>query len=210
MSAPQKSWIRWVERLARTDVGASCCNPYALNRTRANKIRRANLSYYLEERARFRPKFLLVGEALGHRGGRVTGIPFVSHHLLMTHPWYGADGYQPLPKAPLSGEATSTIMHTVLGDIALRPLLWNAFPFHPHKPNNQSSNRKPTAGELAIGRTFLQTLIERMEIETIVAVGNSAEKALTQLSIPHHKVRHPSHGGKRDFEAGLRQLTQQK
>lgn len=200
-------WTRWVERLAQWEVGVHCCNPYARNRTRANAARRHNLAHYLREMAALRPKIVLVGEALGYRGGRVTGIPFSSAQLLATHPWYSHSDYwrieAPLPQA----EATATLMHAVLGQIGVRPLCWNAFPFHPHQPNRVLSNRKPTADELRTGGDFAAALIAAMQIEVVVAVGKSAEKALTQLQIQHHAVRHPSHGGKYDFHAGLLRIV---
>jgi hypothetical protein len=88
------------------------------------------------------------------------------------------------------------------------PLLWNAFPFHPFAAGNPSSNRIPTAGELRIGASFIQQLLELYPIECVVAIGNQADVSLTQLGIEHTKVRHPSQGGKMKFVTGMAQLSQ--
>src|SRR5690554_6491486 len=49
----------------------------------ANKARHANLRLYLRQMMTRRPSFLLVGEAPGYRGCRVTGVPFTNKHLLL-------------------------------------------------------------------------------------------------------------------------------
>ena len=100
-------------------------------------------------------------------------------------------------------EPSATMMWETLGQITAVPLLWNAFPFHPHKPNNPQSNRKPTSKELTLGRPFLHQLHTLFNIQTVIAIGNTAAHALTGWDIPHEKVRHASHGGKAEFQAGL-------
>ncbi len=203
--------MKWfVERLARTVVSAETRNPYTHNRTRSNAARRHNLSVYLTQMLARQPRVMLVGEALGYRGGGVTGVPFVSHNLLMTHQFYAGWEMRPIVTTLPQSEASSTILHAVCDAVGLHALHWNAFPFHPHMAGRPTSNRKPAAGELAQGGAFLQLLLNQFEIETVVAVGNSAEKSLTALNIPHTKVRHPSHGGKQAFHKGLLALTPQK
>ncbi len=200
--------MKWfVERLARAAVSAETRNPYTHNRTRANAARRRNLLTYLTEMQAVKPHVMLVGEALGYRGGGVTGVPFTSQALLTSHHFYAAMPMRLLATKQPQSEASATILHAVCDDVNLHALHWNAFPFHPHKAGQPTSNRRPTAGEIAQGGQFLQMLLEQFESETVVAVGNSAEKSLTTLQIPHIKVRHPSHGGKQAFHAGLLALT---
>jgi uracil-DNA glycosylase len=88
------------------------------------------------------------------------------------------------------------------------PLLWNAFPFHPHRPDEPRSNRPPTSSELEIGKQFVVELVALFGIEHVVAVGNRARDSLTSLRIDHTRVRHPSRGGKREFAAGIVRLCQ--
>ncbi|HVU77801.1 MAG TPA: uracil-DNA glycosylase [Gaiellaceae bacterium] len=139
--------------------------------------RRERLAAYLESRAE--ASILLVGEAPGYRGARVSGIPFTSERQLT--------GSGP-------AEATATLVHRVLAELGLsdRVLLWNVVPTH---PGTASSNRAPTRAEVAEGLPFAQELAEG---RLVVAVGRIAAAALGR---PY--VRHPSHGGVAGFREGL-------
>ncbi len=185
-------FVRWV---ARTTAPENSINPYAHNGTRGNAARRHNLAQYLCQMAQRKPKLLLVGEAPGYRGLRETGIPFSSTKLMGSHPFFQSLNLREIPDAPGRAEASATIMQDTLDTLNINPLLWNAYPFHPHKPRHPQSNRKPTAGELRLGANFLYWIIDYFAIDAIVAVGNSAEHTLQALQIPNTKVRHPSRGG---------------
>ncbi|MGZ7080469.1 MAG: uracil-DNA glycosylase [Thermoanaerobaculia bacterium] len=196
-------------------MSSRACNQYARG-VRANAIRRSNLALYFEEMAAIRPTTLLAGEAPSHRGGRRTGIAFVSETLMLDgvpisaapHHILGADhGYRKATQGPeRSTEASATIVWSTIRDIDPLPLLWNAFPFHPFHHENPSTNRMPAAGELAIGERFLAWIIELFAIEKVVAVGNHAAASLARMGIEHAKVRHPSQGGKRMFVDGIASL----
>ena len=141
---------------------------------------RERLAAYLECRAT--AEIVLLGEASGYRGARVSGIPFTSERQLL--------GTGP-------AEATASIVHDVLSELGLeeRVLLWNVVPTH---PGTETSNRPPTRSEVAAGLTFAVPLTEG---RTVVAVGRIAERA---LGVPG--LRHPSHGGAGQFRAGLIEL----
>ena len=163
-----------VSRLAETQIG-STYNQYARSR-----LLRERLADYLERHAE--APLLLVGEAAGFRGARVSGLPFTSERQLT--------GTGP-------AEASATIVHRVLAELGLenQVLLWNVVPTHPGTP---SSNRRPTRAEVAAARPFLVELAGSREL---VAVGRLAQ---AELGAPY--VRHPSHGGAAEFRAGLRRL----
>jgi Uracil DNA glycosylase superfamily len=163
-----------VDELAGSSIGATF-NQYAQG-SRAPLLR-ARLVRYLEERAD--ASLLLVGEAPGYRGARVSGIPFTSERQLC--------GSGP-------AEATATIVHRVLGELGLdeRTLLWNAVPTH---PGTEASNRAPSATEVDAGRRFASLLGVGRHV---IPVGRIAESA---LGIPG--IRHPARGGAREFRAAL-------
>ena len=165
----------FVGRLAAARIG-STYNQYA-----ESALRRERLGAYLESR-RDAP-ILLVGEAAGYRGARVSGLPFTSERQLT--------GRGP-------AEATATIVHRVLEGLGLvgDVLLWNVVPTH---PGTATSNRPPTGAEVAAAAPFLAELVHGRRV---VAVGRLAA-AVTGAAY----VRHPSHGGAAAFEAGLRPLT---
>jgi uracil-DNA glycosylase family 4 len=140
----------------------------------------ARLAAYLDAHAD--APLLLVGEAPGYRGARVSGIPFTSERQLT--------GAGP-------AEATATIVHRVLADLGLeeRVLLWNVVPTH---PGTDRSNRRPTAAEVAAGLPFA---LELARGRRVVAVGRVAAAALGAAS-----VRHPSRGGAAAFACGLAEI----
>ncbi|MFN2627357.1 MAG: uracil-DNA glycosylase [Gaiellaceae bacterium] len=162
---------RLVDRLAATRIGATY-NQYA-----RSPVRRARLAAYLE--ARNGAPVVLVGEAAGYRGARVSGIPFTSERQLTGRG---------------RAEATATIVHRALQELDLEDLvlLWNVVPTH---PGTTSSNRAPTRAEIEAARPFLAELSAGRRV---IAVGRLAAAVTGAPSI-----RHPSHGGASDFRAGL-------
>src|SRR5579862_2329399 len=168
-------WMRsFIDRLVSARIGATC-NFYREGRGAAG--RRERLADYLEER-RAAP-LLLVGEAPGYRGARISGIPFTSERQLT--------GAGP-------AEATATILHRVLTELGLSDhvLLWNVVPTH---PGTETSNRPPTRAEVTQGLPFVEELAQGRQV---IAVGRIAHAALGGTY-----VRHPSHGGLADFRRGL-------
>jgi hypothetical protein len=170
----------FVRRLADARIG-STFNFYR-DGTGAD-VRRARLVEYLESHRGAR--VLLVGEAAGYRGARVSGLPFTSERQLT--------GSGP-------AEASATIVHRVLADLGLMEevLLWNVVPTHPHRGGVAASNRPPTRAEAAAGLGFAEELATGRRV---VAVGRLAERALGSPC-----VRHPSRGGAAAFRAGLMKL----
>jgi uracil-DNA glycosylase len=164
----------FVNRLAEARIGATY-NQYA-----RSAILRRRLTDYLELRSD--APFMLVGEAAGYRGARVSGIPFTSERQLT--------GTGP-------AEASATIVHRVLAELDLgeNVLLWNVVPTH---PGTGRSNRRPTRVEVAAARPFLDALARTRRV---VAVGRLAESV---LGGPY--VRHPSHGGSCRFRDDLRRV----
>jgi uracil-DNA glycosylase len=77
-------------------------------------------------------------------------------------------------------------------------LLWNLVPTHPHEPGNPESNRRPTRQEVEVGRAFLRRLAGGRRI---VPIGR-----LAHAELGGSYIRHPSHGGTREFRAALVQL----
>jgi uracil-DNA glycosylase len=166
-----------VRRLAAARIGLT------FNQYRGSAVCRERLCEYLNRR-RAAP-ILLVGEAAGYRGARVSGLPFTSERQLT--------GSGP-------GEGTATIVHRVLAELGLEEsvLLWNVVPTHPHRAGEPNSNRRPTRAEVEASLPFLEQLGHGRRL---VAVGRLAA---TVLDAPY--VRHPSHGGAPKFRSGLVEL----
>jgi uracil-DNA glycosylase len=169
----------FVDALARARIGRTH-NQYA-----RSELRRERLGRYLASRAH--AQVMLVGEAAGYRGARVSGVPFTSERQL--------SGAGP-------AEATATVVQRVLRDLGLEEevLLWNLVPTHPHRLGEPQSNRPPTAGEIRDARPFLEALAgSGARSRLLLAVGRLAQR---ELGGPY--IRHPSHGGATAFRENLR------
>jgi uracil-DNA glycosylase len=166
-----------IERVSRARIGETF-NFYRDGH--GAETRRERLRTYLE--ARREAPLLLVGEAAGYRGTRISGIPFTSERQLT--------GRGP-------AEATATIVRRVLADLGLEEetLCWNVVPTHPHLPGRPETNRRPTAREVEAARPLLEELAAG---RSVIAVGRLAKSV---LDAPY--VRHPSHGGAAEFRTGL-------
>jgi hypothetical protein len=118
-----------------------------------------------------------------------------------------ANGYE-LPHAPpgVAAEPTATVLWQTLVELDFLPALWSAFPLHPHRPGEPLSNRTPTAREAAEWSWSWRALRELLVIDQVVAVGNIASASLAKSGFVVPRVRHPAHGGKAKFAAGLREL----
>lgn len=151
---------------------------------------------------------LLVGEAPGYQGARCSGVAFTSEALLLAGaipripPVQSRLSNRPLPWAEPS--ASSVWKALYLHGLAESTILWNAFPIHPFNPiAGPLSNRTPTTHELRDGCGVLELLIQVTKPRTVVAIGQSAHKALTLLSIDHSRIRHPAYGGVTEFNQGI-------
>ena len=192
-------------------AAADAFNQYAPG-DRDNAIRRANLRHYLRAMSERKPAALLLMEAPGYRGCRLTGVPVTSRKVMLEGlpalNIFGAEaGFRDVSDSgfeSVNGEQSATIVWGALADLKALPLIWNAFPFHPHKAGQPLSNRKPRRSEIELGSAFLLRLLELWRFDTVIAVGNVARDTLVAEGIDCAKVRHPAHGGKNDFVAGLK------
>lgn len=194
----------FVDRLARTKPTPHSINHYGYDAA-TNDIRRKNLTEYLTIVHKARPSVLIVGEAPGYRGTRRTGVPFSSEKIVLSHPFFTSRATFAIEHvgAP-TAESSASIVWKTMDELGFYPLIWAAFPFHPHEPGDTESNRAPTKDELLLGQGFLKDLMEIFSITEVVAIGRAAEKTLGMIDIiPTAQIRHPSHGGANLFRKGL-------
>ena len=207
----QPLWEFFIQEVFLFESTDILWNPYRgenpeLDQPGGAKIRQKNLFKYLEC-FKNPPHFFLVGEAPGPWGCRFSGIPFTSERAL-------AQGQMPFQGRPssildaLASERSGTILWEVLTDFFPDFLLWNCIPYHPTNPGEPLSIRTPKKSEILEHSHILHHMIKILNPERIVAIGRKAEIALNSIGIEAAYVRHPSHGGAKEFNTGIKRNFQ--
>ena len=151
---------------------------------------------------------LWIGRDLGYRGGRRTGLPLTDDVHFDAHVARWRLSYDRPTKREAIAERTAAIAWEVLSQIETSVFLWNVFPLHPHKPDSPFSNRPHNSIERRNGEEFLSELILLLRPRRLIAIGNDAFGTARRLASGHEvlQVRHPSYGGKAQFQKQMRQL----
>lgn len=187
-------------------------------------IRRANLKDYLNLRLGH-ARILLIAEACGYQGGHFSGIAMTCERMLLDcHPAVtsamvfrhkgnrtsrkDSPLLKPIQQQKGFNEPTDSVVWKACLEAGLSPndfLLWNIFPFHPHKKGNLLTNRTPTDDELATGLTCTRELLSLTGPLPIFAIGKKSENTLTEAGFAVKGLRHPANGGANIFRAQLKE-----
>ena len=187
--------------------------------------RRKHLGAYLHRRLG-KVQLVVIGEALGYRGGHFTGIPMTSERILLgkkenagikpEHVFSSFNARRTSKREQYPdgfSEPTATIVWSSLLRLGLKPeefVLWNAFPWHSFDPRRGLlSNRMPNKPERSAGLSVLKAFLDLFPCEEIIALGNVAASQLKQLNVESHRVRHPASGGARLFRQGIGTLVKE-
>ncbi|KRA82557.1 uracil-DNA glycosylase [Altererythrobacter sp. Root672] len=200
------SWERtFVDRLAEVEI-SNVFNPYrhhcdVHDLDDAALIRRRNLETVLSARHAMKVDSIWFGRDLGYRGGRRTGLA-LTDEVAMFSVVCASNRVLRIAKAthgsPVA-ERTAAVIWSLIHRLPRPPMLWNAFPFHPHEPEAPFTNRAHTARERRETAWTIEALVERFDSPKLIAIGNDASKALADLGFKHETARHPSYGGQREF-----------
>jgi hypothetical protein len=189
----------------------------------AAAIRRNQLRAYLRKRLRT-AHLVVIGEAVGYRGGHFSGIPMTSERLLLgrskkvclksndffsdinprrtSKPEECPDGFS---------EPTATIVWGTLLRLGIKPeqfVLWNAFPWHSFDSRRgMLSNRMPNKSERAAGLPVLKAFHELFSCDQVVALGKIAAAQLEELNVNAHCARHPASGGAKLFRQQIAKIV---
>ena len=170
----------FIKKLAEYKGSDMVFNMYRGDSAAAKKCR-ANLKKYLGKHKN--TKILFVGEAPGYKGCAKTGVPFQSD----------------------CGEISSKVLQEAINKYnpEIDILMWNAFPFHPHKKGDRKSNRRPNKSELLTGWMSMNYFLQVFpDIKCVASVGNVARELLKEFEFeyePSH-ICHPSYGHKKQCE----------
>lgn len=186
-----------------------------------------NLCKYLKKRED--AKYILIAEAPGYQGCHFSGIPMTSERLILQDKYgLGKSGLnlQRTSKTNLTNvpkivqdfgfcEPTATIVwNQIVDKIGIDSkdfVLWNAFPFHPYKyENNMLTNRKPKKKEILDTKIILSLFLELFDKkQRIICIGNVSKNTLgniLKVDFKLDKVRHPANGGANDFRNEIQNL----
>ena len=194
----------YVASLSKRRNSETVFNPYR-TKALANNLE-LYLNYIISQSG---AKILLIGEAPGYKGCRLTGIPFSSGALIKAkqHKIFSdISGDVVLKKVDLENSA-SAVWESLVA-VKYYPLFWNAFPFHPHPKGNSNKNRAPNKQEMIEGQEYLSALAEIFSPTVIAGIGRKGESAGKQV-FPESEVvyiRHPSYGGKKEFIEGMERV----
>lgn len=171
-----------------------------------DEVIRNNLKLYFNYLIQNKHDVLMMGEAPGYRGCRLTGIPFTSGVVIKNakHKFFKEIGSE-IKLHQVVSENTATILWDFLGNDRPVPILWNAFPFHPHERGMLESNRKPDVQELKEGKKYLKIVYDIFKPKKLCSLGRVGEITLRGL-FPSEEIiyiRHPSRGGKKSFINGM-------
>ena len=189
----------------------------------APEIRRKQLAAYLRKRLG-KVKLVLIGEALGYRGGHFSGIPMTSERILLgkkrdncIEPEYVFSSIEARRTSKREqcpdgfSEPTATIVWSTLLRLRLKPeqfVLWNAFPWHSFDPRRgMLSNRMPNKSERSAGLSVLKAFLDLFPPDEIVALGNVAASQLQELNLETRRVRHPASGGAKLFRQQIAKIV---
>src|SRR5215213_3059379 len=123
-----------IDALAAVELSDRATNQFSRTTgdLQGNATRRRNLRLYLDELDAIHPATLLIGEAVSYRGGRLTGIAFVSETVMLGgvdisggRRILGADrGYRKATPGPrLSTEASATMVWSTIKTMQPLPML---------------------------------------------------------------------------------------
>jgi uracil-DNA glycosylase len=225
---PTDSIERFIRLLKKSPSGAVFNPWWQVDRQNdivrsAPTIRRKQLAAYLQKRIG-KAKLVVIGEALGYRGGHFSGIPMTSERILLGEkrdagikPEHIFSRIKPCrtskPKKCPNGfsEPTATIVWSSLLGLGLKPeqfVLWNAFPWHSFdQRRGMLSNRMPTRKERSRGLPVLEAFLDLFPCDELVALGNVAASQLEKLNVESHRVRHPASGGANLFRQQIAKIV---
>lgn len=198
----------------------------------AAQVRRDNLVAYLLPRLG-RAKVFVVAEAVGYQGGRFTGIAITCERMLLDkHKTIRAKDVTPIrlerTSSPSShllkgtqqkdgfNEPTDTVVWSAIIEKGIDPydtLLWNIFPFHPHKEGNPLTNRTPTDKEQQLGWDYTKRLLDlHLELGGVeplmLAVGQKSADTMGKFGLSAIGLRHPANGGANLYRQGFAEAVE--
>jgi hypothetical protein len=111
----------FIDNLASVDNLVDATNLYRGDNLES-QVRRNNLKLYLTKVIDLNPSIMLLGEAPGYKGCRLTGIPFTSEKILEKNDFFRDSNYKFInDQHKLKSEISASIVWTELDNLVFRP-----------------------------------------------------------------------------------------
>ena len=199
--------LRWLDN--RFNPYSSRCPDYDLDDApqRRSRILESLLTVALNRDV----ESVWIGQALGRRGGRRTGLALTDDVHFDEHLDRWGLSWERPTRGPMVKEQSATAVWEILSQIEVPVFLWNVFPLHPHEPYNPCRNRALKAAERKCGEEFLAELVFSLRPRRLIALGNDAFKSAHRI-YPCNRVfmaHHPSPaspGGRTKFLRCMKEL----
>ena len=212
MLSPQS----FVEMVADVEL-PSVFNPYRdicpeYDSATSARIRRQNLENFLLSAQQGEGLSVWVGRDLGYRGGRRTGVALTDelHLQELSQIYPNMPAPRKATRGPVMVEKTASVFWRMIRQIDDPLFTWNVFPFHPHEEEKPFTNRCHTGQERKFVEPLFKELLNILQPQQLIAIGNDADKAIKGLGLSCVKLRHPSYGGVSDFTKGVSDLHKMK
>lgn len=202
----------FIDELSREASTPELTNVYS-SEVPQSEVCRENLYNYLHRIKNNNSKVMLIGEAPGYHGCRLSGIAFTCEENFteeIVSGIMGKDmGYKIFSKGKPEKERSASIVWPKLkewynahGSV---PLLWNICPFHPHKENDVMSNKTPRKKEIERGIKHFLELVEIFDIQHIGCIGRKSFNTIKTMGLNTslEYLRHPSCGGEKEFVVNI-------
>lgn len=113
-------------------------------------------------------------------------------------------------------EPTDTVVWSAIIEQGIDPydaLLWNIFPFHPHKAGEPLTNRTPTESEQQLGWEYTKRLLAlHTELggpePLVLAVGQKSADTMGRFGLSAIGLRHPANGGANLYREGFAEAVE--
>ncbi|MGC1504703.1 MAG: uracil-DNA glycosylase [Sulfitobacter sp.] len=176
--------LRFVEQLSKVAL-PNVFNPYrdicpVHDCSDAPKIRKENLELLLRSAQNLSVKTIWVARDLGYRGGRRTGLALTDEfHLAKKASMFGDIDLKRTTVGPMIKERTASTIWNMVERIGEPIFMWNAFPLHPHLPNDPMSNRCHKASERKHTSWVLNNIIDLLKPEKVYSIGGDEQPHLS-------------------------------
>lgn len=168
----------------------------------APQVRRENLEVLLRAARQLNVKTVWVARDLGYRGGRRTGLALTDEfHLSKKASMFGGIDLRRTTVGPAIKERTASTIWNMVERIGEPIFMWNAFPFHPHLPDDPMSNRCHKTRERKQTSWVLDSILELVKPTRVFSIGGDAKRCLATIGVETTAFRHPSYGGQSEFIA---------